>query len=282
MGLALLTIASAPASAIGLPVPSVGPATVETTADTATITVPVMALGLAADWHVDYGLTNAYGSMTGPIALPLTGGIAQMRTTITGLAADGRYHYRSVLSGPWTVPVVTPDATFDTTTAVIGIDDGELGGGDDGTGGTTSLGTEDAGETTAAPAPAPTSAGPVTPTPSTTPATLPAPAPSATPRAIVTARGGTLAIALSGSPSAVTLKLPARAATRARLAITTAGRTRSARLQGPRAVRIGSARALVRTGHIVISRLPARTTSLRLTPAAGTRISARQVTATAS
>ncbi|WP_445149682.1 hypothetical protein [Baekduia sp. Peel2402] len=284
LALLALTIAPAQAGAMSLTLPTVGAAAVETTADSATITVPVMPLGLSANWHVEYGLTTSYGGTTVPISLPLTGGLAQMRTTITGLAADGHYHYRSVLSGPWTVPVVTPDATFDTTTAVIGIDDGDLGGisslgiddggGDDytpGTGTTPTLATQ-------VPTPTPTSAPTITPA---TPVRTPAPS-VAGPSAIVTARAGTVAIALSGSPTSVTLKLPARAATRARLAITTAGRTRTARLQGSRSVRIGSARARVTTGRIVISRLPAKTTAVRVTPSAGTTVTARQVTATAS
>lgn len=275
-----LTIAPAQAGAISLTLPTVGAATVETTADTATITVPVMPVGLSADWHVEYGLTTSYGGSTAPLPVPLTGGLAQMRTTITGLAADGHYHYRSVLTGPWTVPVVTPDATFDTATAVIGIDDGDLGG-------ITSLGTDGDGGGDDAPGtgtpPAPATSTP-TPTPTIIP-TTPARTPTtsiAGPSATVTARAGTVAIALTGSPTSVTLKLPVRAATRARLAITTAGRTRTARLKGSHPIRIGTARALVRAGRILISRLPAKTTAVRLTPSAGTTITARQVTATAT
>jgi hypothetical protein len=285
LALLALTIAPAQAGAVSLTLPSVGPATVETTSDTATIIVPVMPFGLAASWKVEYGLTTAYGGATAPVSVPLAGGIAQMRTTITGLAADGRYHYRSLLSGPWTIPVVMPDATFDTATAVIGIDDGDLGE-------ITSLGMEDDGGDTpgAGTTPTPATPAPVMPTPARTstlpakPAT-PAPTPTTTsaagPRATVTARARTIAIALSGSPTAVTLKLPTRAVTRARLVITTAGRTRTARLQGSRTIRIGTARARVRAGRIVISRLPAKTTALRLTLSTGT-ITARQVTATAS
>ena len=290
MVLSVLAIVPADAGAVGLPVPSVGPATVEATSDAATVTVPVTPFGVSSSWQVEYGLTTAYSAASAPIAIPLTGPLTPMTTTLTGLLADGHYHYRSVITGPWTMPLVTADATFDTATAAVAVDDGIVGiesGGDDGQGSTSVQGV-DGGDAPGPGAPAPAPGTPtrtMAPTPATTPARTPSPVlprPSTAPRASVTARGGAVAVALSGAVRAVTLTLPARATVRARLSVTTAGRTRSATLRGTRVVRIGAARAVVRGGRIRVSALPARTTALRLTPSAGITLTARQATATAA
>lgn len=79
---------------LGLAAPTVGTATTDTSGTTVTVTAPVNGQGQSTSWVLDYGTTEAFGSMASGVVSSTSSADQTVTATLTGLASGAEYRYR--------------------------------------------------------------------------------------------------------------------------------------------------------------------------------------------
>ncbi|WP_445148750.1 hypothetical protein [Baekduia sp. Peel2402] len=220
------------------------------TATTARLTADVTAHSAATQWHLEYGSTNAYGSVSSALTLPAGSGAVPVSVTLAGLTPDSDVHYRFVAT--------SVDGSATTADRVIHTDaDG---------GGTEAEGIDGGGDTTSNGGSAVTMTTPVTPALAATPAPAAKPAAVAAPacRAVtILGRSRGMKVTMErfvtdGAPLAITAGVKAKNATR----VTIDGKRVKVKTKG-RAVRLAAAQ-LKAGRHVIVVGTGKRAARLRI------------------